>query len=353
VRVRIRLGHSADVRHLVADLEGFRPTFILAVPRVFEKVFNTASQNAAADGRSRAFDKAVETAISYSRALDDGRPGMLLRVRHAVFDRLVYSRLRAALGGRCAYAVSGGAPLGERLGHFYRGIGVTVLEGYGLTETTAAVTVNRPDAIKVGTVGRPLGGTAVRVADDGELEVTGGQICEGYWRNPEATAEVLTADGWLRTGDLAEIDDEGFVRITGRKKEILVTAGGKNVAPSTLEDRIRAHLLVDQCMVVGDGRPFIAALVTLDTDAVSLWAKNHGKPGAVQDLVEDEDLRAEIQAAVDDANKAVSQAESIRKFVVLPDAWTEEGGQLTPSLKLRRTVVMHESRHAVDELYSR
>jgi long-chain acyl-CoA synthetase len=353
VRVRIRLGHSADVRHLVADLEGFRPTFILAVPRVFEKVFNTASQNAAADGRSRAFDKAVETAISYSRALDDGRPGMLLRVRHAVFDRLVYSRLRAALGGRCAYAVSGGAPLGERLGHFYRGIGVTVLEGYGLTETTAAVTVNRPDAIKVGTVGRPLGGTAVRVADDGELEVTGGQICEGYWRNPEATAEVLTADGWLRTGDLAEIDDEGFVRITGRKKEILVTAGGKNVAPSTLEDRIRAHLLVDQCMVVGDGRPFIAALVTLDTDAVSLWAKNHGKPGAVQDLVEDEDLRAEIQAAVDDANKAVSQAESIRKFVVLPDAWTEEGGQLTPSLKLQRTVVMHESRHAVDELYSR
>jgi long-chain acyl-CoA synthetase len=353
VRVRIRLGHSADVRHLVADLEGFRPTFILAVPRVFEKVFNTASQNAAADGRSRAFDKAVETAISYSRALDDGRPGMLLRVRHAVFDRLVYSRLRAALGGRCAYAVSGGAPLGERLGHFYRGIGVTVLEGYGLTETTAAVTVNRPDAIKVGTVGRPLGGTAVRVADDGELEVTGGQICEGYWRNPEATAEVLTADGWLRTGDLAEIDDEGFVRITGRKKEILVTAGGKNVAPSTLEDRIRAHLLVDQCMVVGDGRPFIAALVTLDTDAVSLWAKDHGKPGAVQDLVEDEDLRAEIQAAVDDANKAVSQAESIRKFVVLPDAWTEEGGQLTPSLKLRRTVVMHESRHAVDELYSR
>jgi long-chain acyl-CoA synthetase len=353
VRVRIRLGHSADVRHLVADLEGFRPTFILAVPRVFEKVFNTASQNAAADGRSRAFDKAVETAIAYSRALDDGRPGMLLRVRHSVFDRLVYSRLRAALGGRCAYAVSGGAPLGQRLGHFYRGIGVTVLEGYGLTETTAAVTVNRPDAIKVGTVGRPLGGTAVRVADDGELEVTGGQICEGYWRNPAATAEVLTADGWLRTGDLAEIDDEGFVRITGRKKEILVTAGGKNVAPSTLEDRIRAHLLVDQCMVVGDGRPFIAALVTLDSDALSLWAKNHGKPGAVQDLVEDEDLRAEIQAAVDDANKAVSQAESIRKFVVLPDAWTEEGGQLTPSLKLRRTVVMHESRRAVDELYSR
>jgi long-chain acyl-CoA synthetase len=353
VRVRFRLGHSADVRHLVADLEGFRPTFILAVPRVFEKVFNTASQNAAADGRGRIFGKAVDTAIAYSRALDDGRRGPLLRIRHSLFDRLVYARLRAALGGRCRYAVSGGAPLGERLGHFYRGIGVTVLEGYGLTETTAAVTVNRPDALKVGTVGRPLGGTAVRIADDGELEVSGGQICEGYWGNPAATEEVLGRDGWLRTGDLAEIDDEGFVRITGRKKEILVTAGGKNVAPSTLEDRMRAHALVDQCMVVGDGRPFIAALVTLDPDATAQWAERHGKPGSVRDLVDDEDLRAEIQAAVDDANKAVSKAEAVRKFVVLPDAWTEEGGQLTPSLKLRRSVVMNESRAAVEDLYTR
>jgi long-chain acyl-CoA synthetase len=250
VRVRIRLGHSADVRHLVADLEGFRPTFILAVPRVFEKVFNTASQNAAADGRSRAFDKAVETAISYSRALDDGRPGMLLRVRHAVFDRLVYSRLRAALGGRCAYAVSGGAPLGERLGHFYRGIGVTVLEGYGLTETTAAVTVNRPDAIKVGTVGRPLGGTAVRVADDGELEVTGGQICEGYWRNPEATAEVLTADGWLRTGDLAMRDEDGAYRICGRRKEMYIS-GGENVFPAEVEAALCDCPGVAEAVVIG------------------------------------------------------------------------------------------------------
>ena len=353
VRMRVRLGHSADVRHLVADLEGFNPTFVLAVPRVFEKVFNTASQNAAADGRSRIFDRAVDTAIAYSRALDDGRPGPLLRVRHSLFDRLVYARLRAALGGRCRYAVSGGAPLGERLGHFYRGIGLAVLEGYGLTETTAAVTVNRPDATKIGTVGRPLAGTAARIADDGELEVSGGQVFQGYWGNPDATAEVLGVDGWLRTGDLAEIDDEGFVHITGRKKEILVTAGGKNVAPSTLEDRIRAHALVDQCMVVGDGRPFIAALVTLDTDATAQWAKRHGKPDAVEDLVDDEDLRAEIQSAVDDANKAVSKAESVRKFVILPDAWSEEGGQLTPSLKLRRTVVMNEARRAVDDLYTR
>jgi long-chain acyl-CoA synthetase len=353
VRVRVRLGHSADVRHLVADLEGFRPTFVLAVPRVFEKVFNTASQNAAADGRSRVFDKAVDTAIAYSRGLDTGRPRPLLRIRHSLFDRLVYARLRAALGGRCRYAVSGGAPLGERLGHFYRGIGVTVLEGYGLTETTAAVTVNQPDAIKIGTVGRPLAGTAVRIADDGELEVAGGQVYQGYWGNPEATAEVLGRDGWLKTGDLAEIDDEGFVRITGRKKEILVTAGGKNVAPSTLEDRMRAHALVDQCMVVGDGRPFIAALVTLDPDATAQWAERHAKSGSLQDLVDDEDLRAEIQSAVDDANKAVSQAESVRKFVILPDAWTEEGGQLTPSLKLRRAVVMNEARHAVEDLYTR
>ena len=353
VRVRVRLGHSADVRHLVADLGAFKPTFILAVPRVFEKVFNTASQNAAADGRSRIFDKAVDTAIAYSGAVDTGRPGPLLRIRHSLFDRLVYARLRAALGGRCRYAVSGGAPLGERLGHFYRGIGVTVLEGYGLTETTAAVTVNRPDALKIGTVGRPLAGTAVRIADDGELEVSGGQVCQGYWGNPEATAEVLGPDGWLRTGDLAEIDDEGFVRITGRKKEILVTAGGKNVAPSALEDRIRAHALVDQCMVVGDGRPFIAALVTLDPDATAQWAERHAKSASVVDLVDDEDLRTEIQSAVDEANKAVSKAESVRKFVIVPDAWTEEGGQLTPSLKLRRAVVMNESRSAVEDLYTR
>jgi long-chain acyl-CoA synthetase len=270
-----------------------------------------------------------------------------------VFDRLVYGRLRAALGGRCAYAVSGGAPLGERLGHFYGGIGLTVLEGYGLTETTAAITVNRPDALKIGTVGRPLGGTSVRVAGDGELEVKGGQVCAGYWGNEAATKEVLGPDGWLRTGDLAEIDDEGFVRITGRKKEILVTAGGKNVAPSVLEDRIRAHALVDQCMVVGDGRPFIAALVTLDPDAVSAWAESHGKPRSVPELVDDDDLRAEVQSAVDDANEAVSKAEAVRKFVVLPDAWTEEGGQLTPSLKLRRAVVMSESRGVVEDLYSR
>ena len=353
VRTRTRLGHSADVAHLVRDLQAFEPTFVLAVPRVFEKVFNTASQEALAEGRGRWFDRAAEVAIAWSRAMDEGRPSVLLRSRHRFFDRLVYARLRQSLGGRCIHAVSGGAPLGERLGHFYRGIGVTVLEGYGLTETTAAVTLNLPDAIKIGTVGRPLGGTTVRVAEDGELQVRGGQVFSGYWRNDEATADVLTADGWLATGDLGEIDDEGFVRVTGRKRELLVTVGGKTVAPSLLEDALRAHPLVSQSLVVGDGRPFIAALVTLDADAVAGWAQAHGRTGGVPDLADDDGLRAEVQSGVDAANRAVSQAESIRRFAILPLDWTEEGGQLTPSLKLRRNVVSHQFRREIEDLYAR
>jgi long-chain acyl-CoA synthetase len=353
VKARVRLGHSGDVKDLMGDLGTFRPTFILAVPRVFEKVFNTASQRAAADGRGRIFDMAASTAIAYSKALDSGRPGPLLRTRHAAFDRLVYGRLREALGGRCRFAVSGGAPLGERLGHFYRGIGLIVLEGYGLTETSAAVTANRPELTKIGTVGRPLPGTTIRVADDGEVLVRGGQVFRGYWNNPEATDEVLTSDGWLSTGDLGEIDDEGFLRITGRKKEIIVTAGGKNVSPTLLEDRIRAHPLVSQCMVVGDGEPFIAALVTIDQEALEPWAEQRGKSADVRELVEDPDLRAEVQTAVDQANKAVSQAESVRNFRILADDWTEESGQLTPSLKLRRGVVLRECGQAVDALYNR
>jgi long-chain acyl-CoA synthetase len=351
VKSRTRLGHSADIKNLLADLQAFRPSFILAVPRVFEKVFNTASQKATADGRGAIFDRAAETAIAYSRGLDRGRPSLAVRARHAVFSRLVYGKLRDALGGNVAYALSGGAPLGDRLGHFYRGIGLPVLEGYGLTETTAALTVNLPDAHKIGTVGRPLPGTAVRVADDGELLFRGGQVFAGYWDNEDATRETLERDGWFHTGDVGEVDDEGFVRITGRKKEIIVTAGGKNVAPAVLEDRLRAHALVDQCIVVGDGQPFIAALVTLDPDAVSAWAQAHGKSGRTADLVDDPDLRAEVEAAVEDANKAVSKAEAIRKFKVLADAWTEEGGQLTPSLKLKRNVVMRECKDEIVGLY--
>ncbi|MEN8674368.1 AMP-dependent synthetase/ligase [Nocardioides sp.] len=351
IKSRVRLGHSSDIRQLVPTLQSFRPTFVLAVPRVFEKVFNTASQRATAAGRGSLFDRAADTAIAYSKGLEKGRVPLAVRARHAVFDRLVYARLRATLGGRCTYAVSGGAPLGERLGHFYRGVGLTILEGYGLTETTAAVTVNLPEAHKVGSVGRPLAGTTVRVADDGELLFRGGQVFGGYWGNPEATAEALEDDGWFHSGDLGEVDDEGFVKVTGRKKEILVTAGGKNVAPAVLEDRLRAHALVSQALVVGDRQPFIAALVTIDPESFPLWATARGKSGEVADLVDDPELLAEIQRAVDEANTAVSKAESIRKFQVLADDWTEEGGQLTPSLKLKRNVVMREWKDEIARLY--
>ncbi len=351
IRSRTRLGHSAGIAHLLDDLAGFSPTFVLAVPRVFEKVFNTASQRATADGRGRIFDRAADTAIAYSRGLDAGKVPLRLRVAHAVFDRLVYAKLRAAFGGACRHAISGGAPLGDRLGHFYRGIGLTILEGYGLTETTAALTANVPGGHKVGTVGRPLPGTAVRVCEDGELLFRGGQVFAGYWGQDEETREVLERDGWFHTGDVGEVDEEGFVRITGRKKEILVTAGGKNVAPAVLEDRVRGHALVSQCLVVGDRQPFIAALVTLDADAVELWAKTHEKTGSVRDLVDDADLRAAVQGAVDEANQSVSKAESIRKFTILEGDWTEEEGQLTPSLKLKRNVVMSEFKDEIAMLY--
>jgi long-chain acyl-CoA synthetase len=351
VKKRVRLGHSADITNLVDDLGAFQPTFILAVPRVFEKVFNTASQRAAADGRGRVFDSAVTVAISYSQALDRSGPGPLLRGRHAVFDRLVYRKLRAALGGRTSYAISGGAPLGERLAHFYRGIGIPVLEGYGLTETTAALTVNLPGQQRIGTVGKPISGTSVRVTDEGELLFRGGQVFRGYLHDDAATGESIDADGWFHTGDVGEIDEDGFVRITGRKKEILVTAGGKNVAPAVLEDRIRAHALVSQCMVVGDGQPFVAALVTLDHEALQEWARHQGKSDVIANLLDDDDLQAEIQQAIDDANAAVSRAEAIRKFVILPVDWTEEAGELTPTLKLRRGVVMRAYRDQVEALY--
>ncbi|WP_141013834.1 AMP-dependent synthetase/ligase [Nocardioides sambongensis] len=351
IKAGTRLGHSADIKNLLPSLDAFKPTFILAVPRVFEKVFNTASQKAASEGKGRIFNRAAEVAITYSRALDHGRVPLRVRAQHALFAKLVYGKLLTALGGNCTHAVSGGAPLGERLGHFYRGIGLTVLEGYGLTESTAALTVNLPDAQKVGTVGRPLPGTSVRVSDDGELLFRGGQVFTGYWRNDEATAEALTDGGWFHTGDVGEIDDEGFVRITGRKKEILVTAGGKNVAPAVLEDRLRAHHLVSQCLVVGDGQPFIGALVTIDPEVFPDWAERHRKSGSIADNVDDADLRAEIQAAVEDANEAVSKAESIRKFTILAEDWTEEAGQITPSLKLKRNVVMREFREAIADLY--
>ncbi len=340
IRAGAKLGHTADIKDLVSHLGEFEPTFVLAVPRVFEKVFNTASSKAYADGRGKVFDRAVQTAISYSRAQDNGKPGVALRARHAVFDRLVYGKLREALGGHTEWAISGGAPLGERLAHFYRGIGVPVLEGYGLTETTAALCVNTPEHQRVGTVGRVFPDTEVEVASDGELRFRGPQVFTGYWKNPDATAETLDADGWFSTGDLGDVDEDGFIRITGRKKEILVTAGGKNVAPAVLEDRVRAHPYVSQCLVVGDGKPFVAALVTIDTEA---WTGSLDDPA----------LESAVQEAIDDANAQVSQAEAIKKFVILPDDWTEKNGYLTPSFKVKRNAVLRDFHDTVEALFVR
>jgi long-chain acyl-CoA synthetase len=354
IKTRTVLGHTPDVKNLVEDLGKFKPTFVLAVPRVFEKVFNTAKAKAEADGKGKIFDKAAQVAIDWSRAQDTGGAGLALKAQHMLFDKLVYGKLRAALGGNCVGAISGGAPLGERLGHFFRGIGVTVYEGYGLTETTAAAAVNHDDALRIGTVGRPLPGTAAAIADDGEILIRGGIVMRGYWKNEEATKEAIDSDGWFHTGDLGEIDGDGFLKITGRKKEILVTAGGKNVAPAVLEDRLRAHRLISQCIVVGDQRPFIAALITLDEEALPGWLESKGKdPGLTADqLREDPDVLAELDAAVKDANKAVSNAEAIKKFRVLGTDFTEENGMLTPSLKLKRAVVLKEFGDDVEALYT-
>jgi long-chain acyl-CoA synthetase len=351
----IVLGHWPDSGTLLPALASFRPTFILAVPRVFEKVYNGAEQRAIGERKGAIFGRAARVAVAYSQAMDTpGGPAFGLRAQHALFDRLVYAKLRAALGGRAHYAVSGGAALTQRLCHFFRGVGVTVLEGYGLTETTAAATVNRPDRNKIGTVGQPLPGVAIKIAEDGEILMSGANVFPGYWQNDAATKETFTADGWFRTGDIGELDDEGFLRITGRKKEIIVTAGGKNVAPAVLEDRLRSHALISQTMVVGDGRPFVAALITLDPDALGPWKERHGKPAdaTVATLRDDPDLIAAVQEAVDDANKAVSRAESIRKFRILEGDFTQEAGQLTVKLGIRRSVLMKDFAADVEALYS-
>ncbi len=354
VRAQVRMGHAPDVKELLPLLGSFQPTFILSVPRVFEKIFNSSQQKAIAGGKGHIFDSASKVAIEYSEALDEGGPGLVLKLKHALFDRLVYVKIRTAMGGKIQWALSGGAPLGSRLGHFFRGIGVTILEGYGLTETAAASTVNRPNAVSIGTVGQPLPGSSVRIAADGEVMIKGDHIFAGYWNNPTATAEAIDPDGWFHSGDIGEIDDRGFVRITGRKKEIIVTAAGKNVAPAVLEDRLRAHFLVGQCMVVGDAQPFIGALITLDPDALPVWLAQQGLSAStpMSEIVKHDVIQSEIQEAVNSANKAVSHAEAIKKFTVLETDWTEEGGQMTPSLKLKRNVVLKEHEADIAEIYS-
>lgn len=350
----IKLGHVSDIKDVTAELAAFKPTLILGVPRVFEKVYNTARAKAQADGKGKIFDKAAETAIAYSRALDAGGAGLVLKLKHAVFDKLVYSKLRAALGGRATHAISGGAPLGERLGHFYRGIGFTVLEGYGLTETCAATAFNPWDRTKIGTVGQPVPGASVRIAEDGEVFFKGPHVFTGYWNNPKATAETLK-DGWIATGDLGSLDRDGYLTITGRKKEIIVTAGGKNVAPAVIEDRIRAHALVGEVMVVGDRKPFIACLITVDPDFFPKWKELNGKPdgATVADLKDDPELLAALQSAVDDGNAAVSHAEAVKKFRLLDTEFSEESGHLTPSLKLKRNVVLKDYAAEIEAIYQK
>ena len=344
VAAGLHMAHCSDpVGRLPFDLASFKPTFVLAVPRIFEKVYNGAEAKAEAAGKGKIFRKAAEVAIAYSRGIESGKISPALKLQHGIFDKLVYSKIRTGLGGRVEAAISGGAPLGERLGHFYRGAGITILEGYGLTETTAGATLNLTNEIRVGSVGRPIPGTTIKIAEDGEVLIKGPIVMQGYWKNDAANAEVFSGDRWFHSGDLGKLDDEGFLFIVGRKKELIVTAGGKNVAPAVLEDRLRAHPLISQCMVVGDNQPFIASLITIDQDALKVWVAANKKEGAsLADLTTDPDLIAVIQTAVDEANKAVSRAESIRKFRILPTDFTIAGGHLTAKLSLKRHVIGKE-----------
>jgi long-chain acyl-CoA synthetase len=353
VNAGVKVGHQADTKQLLPALASFKPTFLLAVPRVFEKVYNSAEQKAEAGGRGKIFRAAAEVAVVHSKAVEAGAVPFGLRLKFALYDRIVFSKLRAAMGGRVKYAVSGSAPLGSHLGHFFHSLGIKILEGYGLTETTAPATVNRPDMFKIGTVGPVLPGVAVRLVDDGEIEVKGVNVFKEYWKNPEATAAAFD-DGWFRTGDLGSLDDDGYLTITGRKKEIIVTAGGKNVSPAALEDPIRANPLVGQVIVVGDQKPFIAALVTLDTEMLPTWLANNGedKDMTLAEASVNPAVNAEIQRAVDAANQGVSRAESIRKFVILATELTEASGHLTPKLSIKRNVILSDFADVIDGVYS-
>jgi long-chain acyl-CoA synthetase len=338
---------------LVDELQMYRPTTMAAVPRIFEKVFNTASHTAHRDRKGPIFDRAAEVATRWSREHAAGRVRPWTAVEHGLFDRLVYGKIRHAFGGQLRLCFSGGGPLGERLTHFFAGVGVQIYEGYGLTETSPTLTLNRPGAWRPGTVGRPLAGTSISLAADGEILAKGPQVFQGYWHNETATAEVFDSDGWFRTGDIGELDEEGYLRITGRKKELIVTAAGKNVAPAPLEDHLRAHELISQAVVVGEGRPFIAALITIDPTVLPDWAAEHGfaEVPLLQVLASPE-LHAAIQPAIDHANTSVSRAESIRSFAILPRDFTIDDGELTPTLKVRRANVQSIYAAEIDRIYA-
>jgi long-chain acyl-CoA synthetase len=349
----VQVGFSSAAT-VIEDLPRFNPTYVASVPRIFEKVYTGAQQKAHKEGKGKIFDKAADIAVAFSEAQERGGANILLKLQHGLFDKLVYSKLRALFGGELQAASSGGGPLGARLTHFFNGVGIKIYEGYGLTETSPILTSNQPRAWKIGTVGKPLPGTTIRIAEDGEILAKGGQIFAGYYNNESATSEAIDSDGWFHTGDIGELDNDGFLKITGRKKELIVTAAGKNVAPAVLEDRLRSHHLVSQAIVVGDNRPFIAALITIDEEQFPTWAESKGKAGRkVADLIGDEDLRAEIQSAVDHANKAVSRAESIRKFEILTQDFSIEGGELTPTLKVKRNVVTDRHSDEIEQLYTK
>lgn len=349
----VTVAHTADIKDLLGDLKSFQPTFLLVVPRVFEKVYNSAQQKAESEGRGKIFNRAASVAIEWSRADEAGKVPLALKLQHKLFDKLVYGKLRAAMGGQVEYAVSGGGPLGERLGHFFHGIGLLVLEGYGLTETTAPITVNTVKKIKIGSVGTPLPGNAVKISDDGEVLAKGICVMNGYWQNPEKTQETFDEDGWFRTGDLGSLDDDGYLRITGRIKELIVTAGGKNVSPVVLEDQVRAHPLVSQCIAIGEQRPFISALITLDEEALPGWLEAHELDSSlsVTEAMQQEKVKNAVKEAIDSANNTVSRAEQIREFRILEHDFSETDGTLTPSLKLRRRHVLSNNQDLIDQIY--
>jgi long-chain acyl-CoA synthetase len=354
IHAGIKVGHLSDPKTVAPELAKFKPTFLLAVPRVFEKVYNAAELRAESTGKGKIFRAAAETAINYSRALDTpSGPGFGLKLRYRLFDKLVFGKLRAAMGGRVEFAIAGGAPLGERLGHFFRGLGLVVLEGYGLTETSAAAVIGRAKWQKIGKVGRALPGTGIKIADDGEIWLRGINIMRGYWRNEAATREAFVED-WFRTGDIGTLDEDGFLTVTGRKKEMIITAGGKNVAPAVLEDPLRAHPLIGQALVIGDAKPFVGALISLDPEMVPVWGANNGLEAelTLAEAVEHPLILAELQRVIDAVNATVSQAERIRKFAVLEKELTEASGHLTPSMKIKRARVMADFADSVDKVYS-